>query len=81
MMISYYKSPYIIAKVANFFMETESVTRERLIITLSVLKNADKVYDRRYIKMNIALYEKLIKYSELRELEAFKALKKLEAFM
>ncbi|MFC5271396.1 YiiX/YebB-like N1pC/P60 family cysteine hydrolase [Adhaeribacter terreus] len=74
-MIEHYKHPEQLFEVAKFYATTEEKTRERLILTLNSLKQANKVIPREYFKMEIELYQKLIQFSLQRQTEAMKVLK------
>lgn len=77
-MISYYKHPETIVNAAKSIIKTEIKIRERYYMTLNFLEKWYKVYPRKYLKMEIELYKKLIKYSELKETEAVKVLEKMD---
>ncbi|MEO9805256.1 MAG: YiiX/YebB-like N1pC/P60 family cysteine hydrolase [Reichenbachiella sp.] len=74
-LVEYYKDPDQILEVALRFASIEPKTRERLEMTIFHLIQLNRIYPREYFKMEIELYQKLIKYSHKRETEAIKALK------
>jgi hypothetical protein len=74
-MIEHYKNQEQLFDAAMFFATTEEKTRERFILTLNTIQQANRVIPRQYFEMEIALYQKLIRFSLQRQMEAIKVLK------
>lgn len=74
-MIDFFNNPKASLANAMFYATTESKTRERLYQTISAYKHFNKSTPRKYFDMEIELYERLIRFSNLRETEAIKVLK------
>lgn len=74
-MVEHYPNPEQLFDTAMFFATTEEKTRERYILTLNTIQQANKVVPRQYFQMKIELYQKLIRFSLQRQMEALKVLK------
>lgn len=74
-MIEHYQNEEQLFAMAMYFATTEEKTRERYILTLNAIQHANKVVPRRYFKMEIDLYQKLIRFSLDRQTAALKVLK------
>jgi hypothetical protein len=74
-MIEHYNNPDQLFDSAMHFATTEEKTRERFILTLNTVQQANNVIPRQYFELEIELYQKLIRFSLQRQMEAIKVLK------